>query len=550
MPITAHFSRIIIYGLPLAFVVISWLASAGFPYYLDSNESFLSYLHARHLEIWNPNEYGWLTAHGTDPVQPTTEFVYAHNPNAPRYLHYLLLRAGIRDLPYHVLILSLAGTSLTVWLLWRAFAHPALVVVPLAVVLDYAGFLSWTVNTYRVWTFVLFFGLVLATTKRQPLWVGVLTFLLFQIEYGFAFFVGVTTGVMVILTHRRHAWPLILALGIGATLSVGLFGLQVLAYYGWDGLLHELSVTYGRRGVAGESSGLLRYLYQSWHGPALLMNMVARDTHNWPVLVMVLWGILSSVFALRRGALSEPHRLLANLTVSVVVGTAAVSTVLYGYFVDGFVISMLPLASFLVGPALGIVALELRTILGRVGSWSHLAPFSTLVVLAPLVAASAAHFRPPVAVTYMHLLQTEYRGKTLVSPNFVAWQMGPALAFSLTDGRAVETSDLDVTPEDVRRFESLRDADGSLTYVCLDTLYLRQVGRPGALSTCDIAVTRMLPRGHTVVADGLGWAIVRLNREAQPPVQALDGAVGLTERVGAEPVTHADGVAISEGVPQ
>jgi hypothetical protein len=517
MPGTAHLSRIIVYLLPLAFVVSSWLLSAGFPYYLDSNETFLSYLHARNLEIWNPWEFGWLTAEATDPQRATSENFYSHNPNGPRYLHYLLLRAGIRELPSQVLILSLLGTGLTVALLWRLFGRPELAVVPLAVVLDYAGFLSWTVNTYRVWTYCLFFGLMLAVVKGRPIWVAALMFLLFQVEYGFAFFVGVATSVMAILTHRRRAWPLILGSGIGAGLSVGLFGAQVLAYYGWDGFVHELASTYARRGAAGESLGGLRYLYQAWHGPLLLLNMVARDTHNVAVFVMVLWGAVSSVFALRREGLSDPHRFLARLTVSTIAGIVAVSTVLYGYFVDGFVDSMLPLATFLVAPSLGIVALELHRLVSLRWSWPHLRTLSATVVLVPLVLASGAHFRPPVGVGLFERLQGDLRGQNIVGPNMGPAHANPDLAFALAGGRAFRTSDVEATLEDVRRFEPLRGPDGALSYVCLDTLYLRQIGRPGASSACDVAVTRMVSRGHTVVADGLGWAIIQINAESVMP---------------------------------
>jgi hypothetical protein len=515
MPISQHLGRVVVYVLPLAFVVISWLASAGFPYYLDSNESFLSYLHARNLEIWDPWEYAWLTAEATDPRRPASENFYSHNPNGPRFVHYVLLQAGVRELPAHVLIISVVATSLTAALLWRLFGQPSLLVVPLAIVLDYAGFLAWTVNTYRAWTFVLFFGLILAVVKRHVLWTGALMFLLFQIEYGLAFFVGVTTGLMALLTHRKQAWPLIVASALGAALSLGVFALQVLAFYGWDGFLHELAATYQRRGTVGESSGVLRYLYQAWHGPLLLLNMVARDTHNLPVFVMVLWGVLSSCLALRRASPSDAHRLLATLTVSVAGATVATSTILYGYFVDGFVVSLLPLATFLVAPALGVVALELRAILGRLVTWRYLGALIAAVVLAPLVAGSISHFRPPVAVELFNLLQTEYRGRTIVGPNLGPWHANPELAFALAGGRAFWTSDVDATPEDVRRFESLREADGSLTYICLDTVYLRDRSQPGGHNVCDVAVSRMVPRGHQIVAEGTGWAIMRIGREGE-----------------------------------
>jgi hypothetical protein len=522
MPIRAQPSKLVIYVVPLTFVVVSWLISAGFPYYLDSNESFLSYLHARNLEIWDPWGYAWLTAEATDPERATSEGIYSHNPNGPRYLHYLLLQAGVRELSAQVLILTLAGTGLTVALLWRLFQGPELVVVALATVLDFAGFLSWTVNTYRVWSFVLFFSLMLAVVRNRPLWVGGLTFLLLQVEYGFAFFVGVTVCVLAILSARQRAWPIVLASGLGAMLSLTLFGVQVLAFYGWDGFVQELTATYVRRGTAGELSGVTRYAFQAWHGPALLLNMVARETHNPAVLVLVLWGTLSSVFALRRKDLTDEHRLLARLTVSVVVGICAASTVLYGYFVDGFVVSLLPLATFLVAPALGIVALELRRLLSPVVTSPHLGPFATVAVLAPLVAASIAHYQPPVAVELFRLLQSDYQGRTIVAPNLGPWHANPELAFTLTGGRAFRTSDVDATPDDVRRFDGVRDHDGRLTYVCLDTLYIRKLAALGVPSTCERAADLMAARGHQIVADGFGWTVVDIQREDRSPALAAN----------------------------
>src|SRR5581483_2522478 len=114
------------------FVVASWFAGHGFPYYLDNNETFLSFVHARNLEIQDPWRYGWLTIDASDLTPSENLDVYTHNPNAPRYLHYLLLRAGIRELSAHLLILGLLGTVATVAVLWRLFGQAELLVVPLA----------------------------------------------------------------------------------------------------------------------------------------------------------------------------------------------------------------------------------------------------------------------------------------------------------------------------------------------------------------------------------------------------------------------------------
>jgi hypothetical protein len=90
--------------------------------------------------------------------------------------------------------------------------------------------------------------------------------------------------------------------------------------------------------------------------------------------------------------------------------------------------------------------------------------------------------------------------------------------FALTGGRSVAAGDIDVPPADMARLEPLRDADGMLTYVCVDTLYLRELAlrgieTPPFPSVCELAATRMVARGHMIVASGVGWTVMRLNHE-------------------------------------
>ena len=529
--VSVPLGHLVVYALPLIFVVYSWLAGAGFPYYLDSNETFLSYVHARNLELWDPNEYGWLTAHTTDPLEPTVQGVYVHNPNAPRYLHYLLLRAGVRELAPQVLILSLVGATLTSVLLARVFSGPALLVVPLAVVLDFTGYLAWTVNTYRVWTFVLYFGLVLAVQRRRPLWVAIVTFVLFQVEYGMALFMGVMTTVLAVLMHGRRARSLILSSAVGAAVSLGVFGIQVLTFYGWEGFLQELATTYARRGTAGAPMGPGIFAYQAWHGLARLAGDVAYATYNRAVFVVVVAGVMISLRTLLRGDETGRRLFLARLTIATLAGAVATSTVLYGYFVDGFVDSKLPLAAFLIAPSVGVVALELDYLLSFRWHSPRRTPLCMAVALLPLVIGSATQFHPPIAVDVFRLLQTEYRGRTIVSPHLGAAMAGPHLAFALTGGRAVPSEDFDVPPHQLERLEPLRDADGTLTYVCVNTLYIRELALRGSAprglpSVCDVAVARMVSRGHTVVASGVGWAVMRLNREESPTASRVRGNTG------------------------
>jgi len=528
MAIAMPSGRLVVSAFPLAFVVYSWLAGAGLPYYLDSNETFLSYVHARNLEIWNPWEYAWLTAETTDPQRPTAENFYTHQPNAARYFHYLLLRAGVRELPAQVLVLSLVATGLTVMLLWRVFGHPALAVVPLAVVLDYTGFLSWTVNTYRIWMFVLFFGLVLAVQRNRPLWFGALIFCVIQLDFGIAAFVGATTIVFSLLVHGRRARAFVLASAAGAVLSLGIFGIQVFAFYGWDGFVHELAITYARRGTAGAALGPGTFAYQAWHGLARLGGEIAYITYNRAVFVVVIAGILISLRTLVRGDATGRRLFLARLTVATLAGAIATSTLLYGYFTDGFVDSKLPLAVFLIAPSVGVVALELDHLLAFRWTSPHRTALCTAVVLLPIVVSSTTHYRPPIAVDVFRLLQSEYRGRTIVAPSPAPWMAGPHLAFALTGGRAVPSWGFDVPPQQLEQLESLRDVDGALTYMCVDTLYLRELAlRPEFtrryVSHCDQAVARMASRGHTVVASGVGWGMMRLNRESPSARDTEDG---------------------------
>ena len=513
---TRALARAFVIGFPLLFVVVSWFAGAGYPYYIDNNETFLSFVHARNLESHDPWRYGWLTLDASDPLSDQPPDVYSHNPNGPRYLHYLLLRVGVRDLPTQVLILSVVGTALTGALVWRAFGEPRLLVVAFAVVLDFTGFLAWTVNTYRIWTLALFFGLVWAVTRARPIWVAALAFALFQIEYGFALFAATTMALLALLLHGRRSGRLIGALAIGAGLALVVFAAQVLTFYGWQGFLAELGATYARRGADGAAAASGSPLDQTWDGVFQLLVMMVNVTYGPVVVIEVAIGLVLAAWTLVRRPADQAVRLAACLTLAAFVGLLTASTVLHGYFVDAFVRSLLPLPVLLIAPSIGVIALELRRLLMRTWRWPGLGVFCGTLALLPLALASAERAHAPVAVDLIGRLQTEYRGRTILAPSPGPQSYAAELAFALTGGRGIRASDIDATSDDVRRFESLRDSDGTLTYMCLDTVYLRWRHESEAIDLCDAAADRMTARGHEVVERGTGWVIMRLNREDAP----------------------------------
>jgi hypothetical protein len=529
----AGLSRIFVVTLPLAFVVWSWFSAAGFPYYLDNNETFLSYVHARNLELWNPWQYAWMTAEATDPQAATSGHFYTHNPNAPRYLHYALLMVGVRELSSQLLIIALVGTGLTVWLLLRLFRDPVLTVVPLAVAVDFGGFLAWTVNTYRVWTFVLYFGMALAVVRRRLRWLGVLTFAVYQVEYGLALCLSVTMAVLAVFLDGRRAWRQVAAMGVGGGLSLAVFFAQVLGYYGWNGLFAEIAATLARRGaVSGQGSGPTAYLAQMWYGMLTLLSSIGVDTYNRPVVIIVIAGLIIAAVMLVRGRYQGTRRFMAALAISTLAGMAATSMLLYGYFVDAYAFSLLPLAVFLVSSTAGVLGIEVHDALVRLKRSPHVALIGSLLVLLPVIVASVDMFRPPMAVTLFHLLQTEYRGRTIIAPNFGPWMANEVLAFTLTGGRAFRTSDLEPTPDDLRRYAAVREADSSLTYLCLDTLFLRnqslasQRHNQADTSVCDIATGRMIDQGHELLVAGEGWSILRVQADEQTLSVAERGGLG------------------------
>jgi len=507
-------ARLFVFGFPITFVLASWLAGAGFPYYHDNNETLLVYVEARNLEIWDPNEYGWLAATDTDPAQPRVEHVYTHMPNGPRYLHYLLLRAGIRDLRHHTLILSLIATTLTVVLLSRALKYTALQVVSLAIVLDYPGFLAWTINTYRVWIFVLYFGMVLAVARHRPLWVGVTAFAAFQADIGVSLFICAAAVAQALLMHGRQATWLIVTLVAGTLLSVAIFGAQVLSYYGWDGFTGELAATYVRRGPGGAQMALWTYFIHSWLGFLRLFTSVGKDMYNPFVAVILMSGLVVAPWLLVRRQLSEAHRFVAILTVSATFGAIVTSTLLFGYFVDAFIESQLPFASLMIALSIGTVALGLHRLVVHYSRLDVLGAVCGAAMLLPVVAASVSLYRPPVTPDLIQVLTDDYQGRSIVGPGLIA-----EFAFAMTGGRAASLGGLGssagfpAVAADLDRLRSMRDADGTLLFLCLEPVYPAHATNP-LFAACRDLVADMAPKMRGTVASGQGWMLMRFDPDA------------------------------------
>ena len=183
-------------GLALLFVLGAWIYSGGYPYIYDGNETALSFVHALSLYNFNPVDFSFLTSHETEfnKAAPDPALLYTHNPNFPRYIHYLLLLAGVKSFTAHVLLITLTVTLLNMlalkWLMSTMIGDmPAAqwiaALAAIVMVLDYHGFLSYTVNTYRTFVFCLLWLCLLSVASPWRPWAIVIAFFaLFQLSTG------------------------------------------------------------------------------------------------------------------------------------------------------------------------------------------------------------------------------------------------------------------------------------------------------------------------------------------------------------------------------
>jgi hypothetical protein len=114
MSTSVKISRLVVYGLPLAFVVLTWFTSTSFPDFLEVDDSYVSSLQAHSSAIVNPRATITMASRPVDWQRTNGSTSYTQLPSAPRLLHSLLLGAGVRDLAWQVLIICLLGTALTV----------------------------------------------------------------------------------------------------------------------------------------------------------------------------------------------------------------------------------------------------------------------------------------------------------------------------------------------------------------------------------------------------------------------------------------------------
>jgi hypothetical protein len=511
--------------IPVAFVVWAWVQGHGFPYFKDANESYLSYVQARVLTRFSPSQTFFLTFEDTRYDHTAPFNPYTHNPNLPRYVHLLLLEAGIASLPLQILLITTMTVLATLLvLLWfsASLARGALavsIVLPLVFALDTMGFLSWVVNTYRVFSFLLVWGALASVVRPAAVWVlATVSFLILQYEYGFALFAMPAVVVFAVALHGRAACRALIWLGLGAAASIVVFGTQVLLFYGGPaGVWAELQETVQRRGPAASSA-----VSASGSALDLLNGAVGAIATNYqqPISWLVAWSMLTAPVVLaiawrRRGRGSLPpdptfRIALAKLQGSLVLGCLVSALTLGSYFGVAFVDNFAPCLVFVVVVGLATAGLDLSIGLrivferlrrpGPVLAWTL--GYGVVVTLMLLNAGRVFALSPPLEGAFVPLLQNRYRGLPFIAPDSYH-----NLVFALTWGQSAPSPRI-VTAADLPAYADLRTPDGQLYYLC--------IMRPVVDTYCYTAAGQMLSDGHEVVDWGDDFVIMRLAPEAIP----------------------------------
>jgi hypothetical protein len=255
-----NLSYILLWALPLIFTLYMWQISQGIPHFKEADETYSAFMHGWNLYAFSAWENAFLSDVAVNPDPAAHPFTYTHSPNLPRYISFLFIILGIKTAETQVLLAALIATGLTFWFisaLFRGLQFNNLVIIATLTFFgtDFMGVLQWLGNLFRTWQFPLFFGCLLATRwKSRPWFAFIMFFLVYQFDLIFGTFALITYLIILLLWEWKELGTKIcIAMSIGgAVTSIGVFILQLLAFYGWDDFLFDFNATYRARNLSIE----------------------------------------------------------------------------------------------------------------------------------------------------------------------------------------------------------------------------------------------------------------------------------------------------------
>lgn len=244
------------------------LATDGFPYTIDNNESFSSLVHAKNLAQFDLGKSYGLTDESYALTEAGHPYIHSHQGNFPRLFAFLLYLLGARSVESQIWLTTFTVGLAAIGLAFRfgqRLGGPWLgALACLLLMTDYVLFAQWQVNTYRVWHAFFFFSSLecvhLAAARRRGLaWLVVAANFaaLFYWEYVFGAFIGLMTGLYALCVHGRswrqlwHSWAGIIAGGLVAATTLLA---QLTAYMGWANVLRDIRYTVLARNSASDAA--------------------------------------------------------------------------------------------------------------------------------------------------------------------------------------------------------------------------------------------------------------------------------------------------------
>lgn len=264
--------RCVLAAYILAFGILL-LATKGYPYVFDNNESYSCWWHARSL--WE---------NGVAQTKGLTDEVFAHHPEASPYIHshqgnfprlftFLLYALGLRSIEAQIWITTFTVGLAAVWLAFlflSRLGNPLYAALTCLVLMtDYLFFAQWQVNLYNVWHGFFFFSSLLcvqslgnATHRGRWTALTLLNFAaLFYWEYVFTCFTALLCGLYAAVLYRRQPRLMWMAWGCiatGATFAAGVLLAQLTAYMGWVNVMEDVRLTLTARNAAADPALLER----------------------------------------------------------------------------------------------------------------------------------------------------------------------------------------------------------------------------------------------------------------------------------------------------
>jgi hypothetical protein len=546
---------ILLWGLSLVFTVYTWWISHGIPYFRDANETYSAFMHGWNLYAFSAWENAFLSDVAVNPDPAAHPFTYTHGPNLPRYISFVFIVLGVKTAEIQVLLAAFIATGLTLGFMYALFRKEQLNSPVIAILAffatDFMGVLQWLGNLFRVWHFPLFFGCLLSTRwKSHPWFAFLMFFLVFQLDLTFGVFTLITCLALLILWEWHEPGTKVsvaMAIG-GAVVSIGVFIMQLIAFYGWNNFLLDMTAAYRTRNMSVEWSEISSFYKE--HNILMWITPGDRSFRNFfSVLItqlgvvysplvknlMIFGLVLSALISLGKHLFSKHRAIieyfainekLAKYLWAPILAIIAMSFINPGYTLANYVQGYWPMLVFPVLVSLVLLCFNLvglsRLLLAKIPTLARFAKHDVILptlwliaLIVPWIASSVIAYQtfPPYINEAAKYLSSDYRGHS-----FAIYTTFPEIVSYYTKNWAIPVPFVFGPDENLAKFDSQgqvienQNADRFTNpdyrypefYLCQEFPYFR-----GYIDCQDFG-KKLEQKGHTIEVAGKDFVIIRL----------------------------------------